>query len=277
MPGERFSLLYAQPGDLVPDSGRARRRLGALLGEAIAVLNHGTGLAGYLARNLGVPVPGNGEHPSHWHQFIRDCNTADFLDTVTIVYRYLFWHLNESAANWWRDAARQIFNEENLGYDIDDVGGLHPRVDREFQRNLQSAVAGFEAERHKRIRELLTISSANLCADPPNYKHSWRAILSAIEVLFGLMFPYCKLTSDDIDCRLQPAIERAYAKDPAARKAALGMLTAFKAWVDVSQIYRHQPGGADTPHPPADLAILSIGSGVTLLRWLAGFDAAQEP
>jgi hypothetical protein len=276
MPGERFSHLYVQPGDPVPDSARARQRVGALFGE-IVVNGHIEGLCAYLGRNLGVPIPGNGQYPSHWHQFIRECRTADFLDMVTVVYRYLFWHLSENAANWWRDAVRQIFNEENLGYEIDDAGGLHPRVDREFQRNLVSAVAGLQSERYQKVRELIEISSTNLCADPPNYKQAWRATLSAVEVLFGQMFPYARLTTDEIERRLQPVIERAYEGDPTAQKAAQRMSAGFKEWVEASQKYRHQPGAAEVSQPPADIAILAIGYGVSLLRWLAGLHEARAP
>jgi hypothetical protein len=267
MPGERYSVLYVERGDPVPDSGRARHRVGALLGEPV-FKNHGAGLACQLGRNLGVPL--RGQSPSHWHQFIRECGTTDFLDTITVVHRYLFWHLGESAANWWRDAARQIFNEENLGYEIDDAGGLHPRIDREFQRNLTSAVAGLESERYRQVRDLVAISSTNLCMDPPNYRQAWRASLSALEVLFGLMFPYGRLTTDEIDRRLKPVVERAYDGDAAAQKVAEKMLAGLKDWVEASQTYRHAPGTLEAPQPPADIAILSISQGACMLRWLAG-------
>jgi hypothetical protein len=276
MPGERFSLLYVQPADPVPDSARARHRIGALLGEAVAN-GHVEGLAAHLSRNLGVPMPGNGRYPSHLNQFIRECQTADFLDMVTVVYRYLFWHRSEGTANWWRDAVRQIFNEENLGYEIDDAGGLHPRVDRAFQKNLVSAIAGLQSDRYQKVRELIELSSTNLCADPPNYKQAWRATLSAVEVLFGLMFPYARLTTDEIERRLQPMVERAYEGDPTAQNAAQKMLAGFGEWLEASQKYRHQPGAAEVPQPPADIAILSIGHGVSLLRWLAGLHDAQTP
>ena len=135
MPGEQFSGLYVALGDPVPDSDRARHRVGALLGETVFA-DHGERLAAQLGRELGVPVPGDGRYSSHWHSFLRECRTADFLDIVTVIYRYLFWHVGDATANWWRDVVRQIFAEENLAYQIDDVGGVHPRVDREFQRNL---------------------------------------------------------------------------------------------------------------------------------------------
>jgi hypothetical protein len=269
--GERFSLLYAQPPEAVSDSPRARHRIGSLLGDAV-VDPHGASLAAQINRNLGVSMIGDGRHPSHWHQFIRDCRIADFLDTLTVVYRYLYWHFDERAATLWRDAVRKVFDEEHLGYEVDDAGGIHPRLDRTFQRNAASAVAGLQSERYLKVRELLDIGSAHLCSTPPNYKQAWRSTLSAVEVLFGLIFPYGRLTTDEVDRRLRPALERAYADDPAAQKTAQRMLAAFKEWIEASQRYRHQPGAATSPHPPADLAVLAISQGTSLLRWLAGFD-----
>jgi hypothetical protein len=276
MTGERFSSLYVRLGDPASDSVRARHRIGALLGEVV-INGHIERLAAYLERNLGLQIPGNGQYPSQWQQFIRDSQTTDFLDTVTMVYRYFFWHLNESAANCWRDAVRQIFNEENLGYEIDDAGGLHPRVDREFQRNLASAVAGLQSERYKKVRELIGISSNNLCADPPNYRQAWRAMLSAVDVLFGLMFPHVGLSRDELERHLQSVVERTYEGDPTAQKAAQKMVAAFGEWVEASQSYRHQPGAAESPHPPGDIAILSISHGASLMRWLAGLGEARAP
>jgi hypothetical protein len=151
MPGERFSGLYVQHEVPAQDSGRARHRVGVLFGET--VFNDRTGLlARYLGQELGVPVPGDGRYSSHWHQFIRECGTREFLDTVTLVYRYLYWHVSDGIANWWRDVVKQIFIEENLAYEIDDVGGVRPAVDREFQRNRVSAVAALQSHRYRGAR-----------------------------------------------------------------------------------------------------------------------------
>ena len=49
------------------------------------------------------------------------------------------------------------------------------------------------------------------------------------------------------------------------------MLAGFEAWVDASQHYRHQPGQG-LSQPPADVALLAISHGVSLLRWLAALD-----
>jgi len=260
-----------QPKDLTQDSNRARYRIAALFRETI-FNDHAERLGIYISREVGVPVLGCGGYSSHWNQFICECRTRDFLDTMTLVYRYLFWHVGEEVAYWWRDVVKQIFAEEHLAYQIDDVCGVHPAIDQEFQRNMVSAVAGLQSHRCQDISELIETASTHLYADPPNYKQAWRATLSAAERLFGLMFPYTRLTADEIERRLLPVVQGAYEPDSIAQKAARAMLTGFQKWVEASVMYRHQPGVADAPQPPAEIAILAISHGASLLRWLADLD-----
>src|ERR1700730_12956999 len=144
-----------------------------------------------------IPLAMIYRYSSHWNQFISECRTPDFLDTITVIYRYLFWHGSEEIALWWRDTVRQIFAEENLAYVLDDVGGVHPAIDQEFQRNLVSTIAALQSERYQNIRQLAENASYHLRSEPPNYKQAWRATLSAVEGLFGLMFPYVRLTVDE--------------------------------------------------------------------------------
>jgi hypothetical protein len=273
--GERFSRLYVQPGDPTPDSGRARHRIGALFGET-ALSQHGEQLAAYLSREIGVPVPGGGRRPSEWRQFIRECHTPDFLDTITVVYRYLFWHRGGEIANWWRDVVKQIFAEESLAYAVDDVAGIHPAVDREFQRNLTTAVTGLQSPHHHGVRDLLESAAKCLSGEPPNYRQAWRTMLSAVEKLFGLMFPYVRLTADEIDRRLGPLVQRAYESDATAQQAARRMLVGLKEWIEASDYYRHRPGADEPPQPPPDIAILAISHGASLLRWLAGINELRD-
>jgi hypothetical protein len=69
-------------------------------------------------------------------------------------------------------------------------------------------------------------------------------------------------------------VERTSEGDATGQRAAQKTLDGFKAWVDASRKYRHQPG--DEPdQPPADVAILAISHGASLLRWLAGLDEDQ--
>jgi len=273
MPGERFSRLYVQPGDRAQDSPRARYRIGTLFGEQI-LSRQAEQLAAYITRELGVPIPGGGRHSADWHKFVRECRTPELLDTITVVYRYLFWHLGDHIANWWRDVIKQIFVEEHLAYEIDDAGGLHPSVDGEFQRNLTTAVAGLTSPRHHEIRKQLDDVAKYLTAEAPNYKQAWRAMLSAVEAAFALMLPYAQTSADEIERRLRPLVQRAYGDDATAQQAAERMLNALKEWIEASRMYRHVPGAKELDVPPADIAILAISHGAALLRWLAGLDEA---
>jgi hypothetical protein len=275
MPGERFSGLYQRPVHRAPDSERARHRVGTLFRET-AFSNRTVQLATFVSRELGLSVPGGGRRSSDWHQFVGECKTRDFLDAVTLVYRYLYWHVGDGTANWWRDVVRQIFADEHLAYEIDEVGGVHPAVDQEFQSNNASVLAGLRSDRHRHVHNLFNSASNHLSADPPNYKQAWRGTFAALEALFGLMFPYVRLTEDEIDHRLRPIIERAYDGGAAERDAALRMMGGFREWVEASRNYHHQPGIlAEPAQPPADLAILAISHGAALLRWLAGLDEAR--
>jgi hypothetical protein len=270
MPGERFSLLYLRPPERVQDSGRVRQRVAALFRDRIFA-DHGERLAPFITREIGPALPGEGKYSSQWNEFMRDSPTPDFLDSITVIYRYLFWHAGEEMAQWWRDAARQIFAEENLAYTIDDAGGVHPAIDQEFHRNIVSAIGALQSPRYQNISRLIESALAYLRAEPANYKHAWRAILSAVEGMFELIFPYVRLSVDEIERRLSPLISQTY-PDPAAQGAARAMANVFKSWLESSHIYRHQPGAEEMPQPPADIAILAISTGASLVRWLASID-----
>jgi hypothetical protein len=275
MPGDRFSRLYVQTTVLTQDSDRARYRIAALFRETFFD-GHIAPLAAYISREIGVPVLGHGGHSSHLNQFICKCRILDFIDTITLVYRYLFWHFDEEVARWWRDVVRQIFAEEHLAYQIDDVCGAHPAIDHEFQRNIVSALAALQSHRYQNIRQLIETASTHLYDDTPNYKQAWRAVLSAVEGFFELIFPRARLTADEIERRLLPMVQGAYESNSVAQKAARAMLIGFQEWVQASLMYRHQPGVADAPEPPADIAILAISHGTSLLRWLADLDESRS-
>src|SRR5215831_19160954 len=223
MPGERFSTVYLRSQDPTPDSSRARHRVSTLFREVV-VKSHNEQLARYIGQELGIVVPRNGSHSSDWTQFLRECRTPDFLDAITLVYRYLFYHASEDLANQWRDVVKKIFAEENLAYNIDQVCGVHPAVDREFQTNNASTIAGLAADRYEAVRDSFKQAVNHLNGVEPNYLQAWRGTFAAVEALFVLMFPYARLTADDVERRLRPLVEGTYASDEAAQKAAHRMV-----------------------------------------------------
>src|SRR5262249_22733174 len=112
-------------------------------------------------------------------------------------------------------------------------------------------------------------------SDPPNYRQAWRGTFAAVGALFGLLFPYARLSADEIDRRLRPLGRRVYDGGAAAPNAAMRMVPRFQGWGGGSDLYRHQPGAAEHAQPPADLAIMAISQGASLLRWLAGLDESR--
>jgi hypothetical protein len=271
---ERFSRLYVRSAEATPDSARARYRIAALFREP-GLSEHIEPLAAYVGREVGIPQFADGSYSSQWNQFIRECRVTDLLDTITVIYRYLFWHLGEEIAHWWRDAVRKVFSEEKLAYQINDVGGVHPAVDKEFQRNLVSAIAAAQSPRYRNIGQLIESASIHLLSEPANYRQAWRAILSAVEALFGLMFPYVRMTDDEIERHLLPLVQKAYRGDASAQAAARAMTNSFRSWVEAANAYRHQPGAVDVAAPPSDIAILAISAGATFVRWLMGLNESR--
>jgi len=271
---ERFSCLYLRPSEPTPDSARARYRIAALFREE-GFSEHAAALAAYVGREVGIPQFADSRHSSQWNQFVRECRIGDLLDTITVIYRYLFWHVGEQSAHWWRDAVRRIFSEEKLAYRLDDIGGVHPAVDQEFQRNISSVIAGMQAPRYQKVAQLLESAATHLLADPANYKQAWRATLAAVEGLFGMMFPYVRMTADEMDRHLLPMVQNAYAGDASAHTAARAMVNSLQTWVEAAHAYRHEPGADDPPQPPADVAILAISGGASFVRWLIALNDSR--
>jgi hypothetical protein len=197
------------------------------------------------------------------------------LDTVTLAAKF-FKRKGRDPASLWRDPARRIFAEEHLAYAIDDDCIVHPAVDSEFQRNRTATVAGLQLPRYANSLAAFDRISDELAEAPPNGKEAWRAVFSAVEGLFRLMFPSApQLNAAAVDTHLGPAIQKNYAGEPVALRAANKQLASFKDWVDASHNYRHEQGSEDPVQPPLDLAVLAVSNGASYLRWLIALDQAS--
>jgi hypothetical protein len=230
-------------------------------------------LSQLLERELGVVV--DLYHAHYLPGFCAGCAIRDLLDTVTL-FTYFKRHAN--TAPQWLTEARRIFSEERLAYEIDDGGIVHPAIDKEFQRNRQSTVAGLQAPRYANSLAAFERVSAELSSQPPNGKEGWRAVFAAVEGLFRLMFPKApQLHTGAIDTYLSPLVQRIYSADAAALRAANKQVASFKDWVEATHNYRHEPGSIEPAQPPEDLAVLGISNGAAFLRWLIAMDRASLP
>jgi hypothetical protein len=261
----RYSQLYIDQTAPLPDSPRARHRLGKLMEGMVS--NH-RGLSYFIERELGITV--GVVNGLGWPIFTAKCATRDLLDTVTLTFGFL---KATSFEERWLSEARRVFSEEHLAFEIDSVAIVHPAVDKEFQRNRQATVAGLQTPRYANSLAAFERISNELSSDPPNGKDAWRAAFLAVEGLFRLMFSSAnQLNAGAVETNLAPVVQRLYSADPVALRAASKQLASFKDWVDASHNYRHEPGSEDPVQPPIDLAVLAISNGTSFLRWLIVLD-----
>jgi hypothetical protein len=160
-----------------------------------------------------------------------------------------------------------------LAYEIDETGIVHPAVDKEFQRNRQATVAGLQMPRYANSLAAFERISDELASQPPNGKDAWRAVFTAVEGLFRLMFSSAsQLNAGAVDANLAGLVQKLYREDAVALRAANKLVLAFKDWVDASHNYRHEAGSEGPVQPPIDLAVLAISNGTAFLRWLIALD-----
>src|ERR1700688_3343058 len=103
MPSERFSQLYMERRDRLQDSERTRRRVGTLFRENYFDRQHER-MGRYVEGELGARLDRGGDDPYYWDLFIQRCPIHDFLDTITLVFRYLSRGVGMPSALRWRDA-----------------------------------------------------------------------------------------------------------------------------------------------------------------------------
>jgi hypothetical protein len=73
-----------------------------------------------------------------------------------------------------------------------------------------------------------------------------------------------------------PIIQRRYAEDTTALRAATRLANSLKEWAEASHNYRHEQGHEEPLQPPLDSAVFAISVGTSILRWLAEIDRDRE-
>lgn len=276
----RYSFLYIDQPSPLPDSPRARRRLGKLT-ESLCQRDTPE-LSEFLDGELGIPI--KLMFAQQWPDFYKASNIRDILDVVTITHSYLNKRASlrpdlqdlRVSAGLWKETARRVFEEERLAYEIDDNCVVHPFVDKEFQRNRYATVAALGLPRYANSLSTFQRISDELSKQPPNGKDAWRAVFTSVEGLFRLMFPSAsQLNVSVVETNLVPLVQKLLFGDPVALRAANKQLASFKDWIDSSHNYRHEPGSEEMVQPPLDLAILAISNGASFLRWLIALDQAR--
>ncbi|MES2343023.1 MAG: hypothetical protein V4597_15225 [Pseudomonadota bacterium] len=258
--GQRFSHVYVENSAPTKDSTKARHRIQQILKRL--PYEDQEELSEFLRSELGVFV----DEFSN----IEKLPIVDFLDAITLIYQFLANTNTQLRPADFQRFCERVFKEENIGYSLDEQGGVHFLVDSEFSRNIQTTVAGLGSSRFiAASRDLQKIQPA---LDANDLRLAVRVTFDGAENIFKVMLggKVTRLGTDEIKNALKPAIATLY--DPPASHSTLKLLDAFAGWVAAAHFYRHAEGAPDPPPPPAEIAILLVSQGAAWVRWLAELD-----
>ncbi len=261
--GRRFSHVYLERGAPQSDSRRMRRRLSAYLYQHSRSIDLDL-LEQWIELETGAEV-------GTISGFYAEANTSDVLDSITLCRQFLGGQRTSIEAAQWLGFVQRVFDEVNLGYRIDEEGGVHYSVDEEYERNRSATVAGLGDARYAAAAAEFEDAYTKMNHDPPDTVGAVRSIFASIETLSKLIVGDAKITRlgpTEVEKYLKPMAAAAYQNDPVAGDVANQTLNGFKAWTIAAQPYRHGQETEDPAPPPVELAVVILGAGAAFLRWL---------
>lgn len=264
--GVRFSLNYGSRSEPMEDSERMRRRIYRLftVGEFDDVVT-----ADLIELGVGVAVPRWPSGSAKWEVFFQSCALKDFLDVITVVARGAKGR-SQAKLQSWVGAVGTIFQEENVRYRVDDLGGVHFAIDGEFVHNQACAIAALQAPKYGAARAHFEAGQRALDQTPPQTREAIRQTFECVETVFKLMFPVAQLGVTEVTKKLKPLLQERLRGTE--REVALRLAENFIQWIIGAHPYRHGQAVEEPDNPGLSTAILSVSLGSTYARWLAELD-----
>jgi hypothetical protein len=272
--GEFFSRLYIECGPATDDSRKFRNRLVGCL-EANYHAEYYS-IVSAAKQELGLLVP---SHPGmtvmiyELPQFINETSVANLLDMITLIYRVL---ARKHTHTRWREFVARALRDENVGYSIDKMGGMHFFVDQEFERNKGSIISGLDQKRYAGVRAAFEDAHRHLDAQPPDTKTSVRSMFEALEILAKLMEPGSHRLNRQLVQEKLKISATWLLPDAIEVKALEKIFDGIADWVDAMHIYRHGQATENPVVPSIDYAVYALSSGAAALRLLLRVDAMNQ-
>ena len=275
--GQLFTHVYLDRGKPLADHELARNRIGAYANAQFRDFQ--SGLVTFLRRETGLSVPwraGRWSFPQHF----SNIEIGMVLNGITLIYRFLRetrrtyertgWKYE--VAEGWKKFVGRVFQEENLGYILDDYAGVHYLVDEEFERNRHSVLRCLEGARYRAVLEAFERAHEHLENNPQDTKAAVRSVFESIEILARMMVETRNLNAWLVVNRLQPKALEVFGDDPVAIESISKAFEWFSSWVDAMHLYRHGQNTNEPVAPSLDFAIYIVSTGASFLRLLAEID-----
>jgi hypothetical protein len=279
--GHRFSLTYLSKGDPVSEKNTMRFRLGKLMADEKYHHSERDSFSGewrkrdslikkILEQEIGEPfeIYFDGKYFNGWINYCKRLEIHLLLDAVTAYSKSCC----EDEKNEFIVQANRIFKEENIAFDIDDLGGVHPIVDSTYEANKHSVISGMSEPRYSVSRTRIEEVDASLMESPRNYIRAIRCVFGANENLFKLMFGAHRLDAASANQKLAPKLQAIYADNRTMQRSSAQVLQSFTKWIDAAHHYRHEEGAESPIQPANELGIILISEGISFVRWLVAID-----
>ncbi len=264
--GKRFSQIYLEKGIPLKDSRRMRNRISAYYWDALE--RDSSSLVQLIHKETGAKVPYSmGGYMLT--EFFEECEVRDLLDSVTLIYKYYKQRNNQQRADNWVQFASRVFKEENVGYRIDNQGGVHFFIDEEFENNKLSTIASLS--HHPAVLETFEQSYDYLDQDPPHHASAIRSMFEAIEILYKHIIDAERkerLNSIGVQKNLKSLSQQKLAGKPVELAASDHMLDGLCDWIDAGHMYRHGQKIEEVEEPSIEFTVLFISQGATYIRYL---------
>jgi hypothetical protein len=275
--GQFYGRTYLERGKPAPDSVKMRSRLAAFHDAHLRPYNDHLAKALHLWHGIEIRHIASYEGTFFdFADFYHKSTITDLLDAITQIWQLLRDNRNKGLAELWVKFVDIALTDENVAYEIDAEGGIHPRVDEEFQHNRAATVAALQAPRYRAALEQFEAAQAALNAAPPNGKNAIRDTFESVESIFKLMCGNPKpqrISAQEVRTRLKQIIAPLYGGNLPAQTAAELMCESLADWINAAHRYRHAPGEEEPLPPPLDVAVLMMSAGASWVRWLAELDA----
>lgn len=276
--GQRYSLIYLRQEPLLEDCPLLRNRLSAFLENNYTGKNtqFKFDLIKKINEEIGLDVPSIGNGFYSFKEFFRINKTLYILDTITIVYHCLKsidgGRVNSPSKSW-LNFVKRSFKEQNLGYALDEEGGVHRCIDEEFERNRYSALKSLEKQRYAAANKEFEDCYKKLTGIVPDTKGAIEDIFECVEIIFKLIAngKASKLSSSEIETHLPKVLKIIY-PDPDHSTGVMQHLKVLKSWADANHYQRHGQAVEQPRNPPMEFAIMVVSVGASLARWLIEID-----
>jgi hypothetical protein len=264
--GKKFSQVYLDKGKPVNDSKRMRNRISAIYWDMLH--SYENDIVKIIHKETGAKVP-FGPYSYSFSVFIENCDIRDLLDSITLIFQYLLDSGRSRVATQWHQFVTRVFKEENLGYRLDEKGGVHFFIDQEFERNKSALLACLSSQ--PAVQDSFENTYSFLDQDPPDTNSAIKSMFESLEILYKQIIKAegkDRLNSNGVQKKLKPILQQTLSENQVALKACDHMMDSLCDWIDAGHMYRHGQNVEMYLPAPIDFAVLFITQGTGFIRFL---------